>query len=206
MTPKTRLNWNTPGALLREVDTEMFPIDAERLFNDPKYKILGEKWCAAKFGVGYSEFFSPCEIAINSEQDSHMDFFVRTSGHEYAFQLVEALEPGRLRGNEYKQFAAGTITSLPYEPERGHVEGAQWIAEQIGKKAAMKYSGSDRLNILVYANFSARELKFRNVVEAVAKYQKSFASIWVVDEVSLASIFVANDLGYIEGWAMFSQV
>lgn len=147
----------------------MLGVSQERLFNDPnpQFQKWREKWCAAMFGLGYEKFLDPCQVAINAtEQRQDADFFVEAAGREHPFQLVEALEPERRRGAEYKEFARGTRHSVPYEPARGHIEGPQWIADCIEKKVSKRYAGASHINLLVYANFPARELQHADVVTA----------------------------------------
>ena len=178
-----------------------------RLFNKPRYQKVREKWCAGMFGMGYMKFIRPCHVAVNDTEDrADADFFMRSDGREYAFQLVEAIEPKRRRGDEYKARASDRLHSLPYEPEKGHVEGPTWIASRIEQKAAKNYAGAAHLNLLVYANFAARGLQHRSVVDAAAKFQAAFASIWVLTSLHLASLFVANDLGRLDDWSEIQTV
>ena len=98
MLPKLR--YSLPAALLDEADRELDVIEQVKLFNDSQYQKLREKWCAAKFGVGYEKFLRPCLVAVNDTTERlDADFFVRTDGKEFPFQLAEVQEPERRRGD-----------------------------------------------------------------------------------------------------------
>lgn len=196
-----------PEVLYKQAISEMRAISQVELFNESRHKKSQEKWCAAMFAYGYFKFLHPCEVAINETMERRdADFFLKTNGRVYAFQLVEAMNPSRRRGDEYKGFADGTIKSIPYEPERGHLEGPWWIAEKIKLKAEKNYAGMAELNLLVYANFSARDLRRAAVVDATSEFHGKFASIWVLSNLYVTTICIANDLGNLESWGSVSAL
>ena len=178
----------------------MVAVPQERLFNDSKHRKLTEKWCAAMFGLGYEKHVGPCRAAVNEAIDTDVDFFIEAGGRGYPFQLVEVMEPERERGAEFKAMAKGELRSIPYRPERGREEGPGWIAEKIRQKKAKYGLGAVGLNLLVYANFTARQLQHRDVLIAARPYLTSFASVWVLSGLWLGSLHVASDLGRIDGW------
>ena len=191
----------SPAALLDEANREMALVSAVSLFNDSQYQKLREKWCAAKFGLGYSQFIAPCEVAIsNSQQRIDADFFLQSDATIFAFQLAEAQEPERKRGAEYKQFARHEIRSIPYEPERGSVEGPEWIANAIRKKVEKKYDGSSTLNLAIYANFSAINLQHSSVTAQCEPFKQTFASIWVITNTHFTCLFGDGERNMKCGW------
>jgi hypothetical protein len=196
-----------PLALLDEADAEMRGVPQERLFNDSRYQKPKGKWCAAMLGLGYEKHVAPCLVAVNNtSQRGDVDLFLSTGGHEYGFQLVEAMEPERRRGAEYKGFANGSLRHIPYRPERGRIEGPAWVAEMVKQKVEKSYAGAKALNLLVYLNFSAHQIQHADVVDATRPFLDSFASVWVVSSLWLGSLHVENDLGRIEGWGqIFTQ-
>jgi hypothetical protein len=190
-----------PLALLGEADVEMRGVPQERLFNDSRYQKVKETWCAAMLGLGYQKHVASCLVAVNdSPQRGDVDLFLSTGGRDFGFQLVEVMEPERRRGAEYKGFANGSLRSIPYQPERGRIEGPVWIAEKIKQKVEKNYAGAKALNLLVYLNFSALQIQHADVIDASRPFLDRFASIWVVSNLWLGSLYVGNDLGRIDGW------
>ncbi len=133
---------------------------------------------------------------------SRADIWLKTAGRQFAFQVVEVMEPERRRGAEYKALAGGLARGFGYDTERGRIDGPQWIANAVAQKAAKKYADAEQLNLLVYANFSAHQLQHVDVVNTARTYFPAFASIWVVTNLWLGSLNVSNQLGRIGGWGI----
>jgi hypothetical protein len=204
---KSRIIYSDPREILGGAETEMEPIPNEELFNSPQYQKLKERWCAGMFGVGYSMFVGQCEVAVNaSSYREDVDIFLRAKDREWEFQLAEVQEPGRQRGREYAQFADGKVRTLPYEPERGRIEGPKWLAEGVRKKKEKNYSGSKDMQLLLYANFPAQELEHSEIIKALEQFKSDFASIWVVTSMHVCSIFSPQELGQINGWGVVRSV
>jgi len=198
---RSKITYSDPAVLLESAQREMEPIRHEVLFNDPQYQKLTERWCAGMLGVGYSRLVTPCEVSVNeSPYRVDVDLYLRSAGREWEFQLAEVLEEGRLRGLEYKQLAAGNRRTVPYTPERGRLEGSKWLVEAVRRKAQKRYAGSASLHLLLYANFSARQLEHAEIVAALAPFSMDFASIWIITNLHLCSIFSPPELGTIGGW------
>jgi len=202
-----KLTFQSPRSLYEEASRELRAVDQAALFNDSRHQKKTEKWCAGVFGIGYERFVDPCQVAANdTDQRLDADFFVQKERRNFAFQLVEAQDPARRRGDEYRTLAFGTVQSIRYEPERGGFEGPNWIASQIAKKAAKNYAQATDLNLLVYANFSARQLQHAALVDATVCYRKSFASIWVITDLHIGALHSTNVLGRIDGWGIIFDV
>src|SRR5688572_4326017 len=98
-----RLRYQKPLSLLEEAEEDMAAVPQDRLFNDAKYRKLTEKWCAGMLGLGYEKYVSPCRVAVNETKERmDVDLSLEIDRQEYPFQLVEAMEPGRKRGAEFK--------------------------------------------------------------------------------------------------------
>lgn len=153
-------------------------------------------------GLGYELGAAPCLVAVNESQDNlDVDFYLLSNGLEFPFQLVEAMEPGRRRGQEYKQIESISLQGISSSSlEEGHKNGPYWITEKIKQKVEKHYETSTNLNLLVYANFSARQLEYEDVCTAARPYLPSFSSVWVVSSLFLGALSVANELKKIEGW------
>lgn len=190
-----------PQELLADVERQREAAPQVELFNDPAFAKLRESWCAAMFGAAFSRHLSECLISVNDTRGRvDADFFARIGGTDFDFQLVEAQQPGRRRGLEYKQFADGTIRSIEYSPERGRIEGPEWIRDAIERKVANNYAGADRLRLLVYTNFSARGLRLEDITAASINFSDVFASVWVLTSLHLCSLFSRGALPRSNGW------
>jgi hypothetical protein len=179
----------------------MAGIPNDRLFNDSQYAKVREQWCAGMLGIGYEKHVATCRVGVNeSSERLDADLFLEAVGKEFPFQLVEVMEPDRKRGAEYKGQVAGTLRGFGFDPEAGRLEGPRWIAARIAEKTNKRYARSSDLNLLVYANFPAHQLAHDAVIEATRPHFGYFASLWVITNLWLGSLQVANELGRIDGW------
>lgn len=177
----------------------MAAIPSERLFvsANPKYRVLFEQWCAGSFGSGYARFVARCEIAVNDQRTrGDADFFLRAGGLTFPFQMVEAMEDGRRRSDEYRKPGL-----TPYQPERGATEGPGWLETAVQGKLKKRYAGASNLHLLVYANFTAQNLQFADVARRLERFHDEFASVWVMAFNVMGSVFSTEELGSINGWA-----
>jgi hypothetical protein len=201
------ITYHEPAALVRSAESEMEAIPFVELFNDSKYQKLRERWCAALFGVGYSKFIRPCQVAVNDGPTRlDVDFSLHTSAGDWDFQLAEIQEPGRRRGLEFKQFADGTVRTIAYDAERGKRDGRTWLTEAVSRKKAKRYASSDALQLLLYANFPAQDLQYADVATALSQFRDDFASIWVMTSLHLCSTHSPPHLGGIHGWGVVRSI
>ncbi len=201
MNPKPA--YQPPRPLLDEAKQELAAVDQAKLFNNSKYEKSREKWCAGMLGLGYEKHVAACRVAVNDSRERvDADIWLKTAGRQFAFQVVEVMEPERRRGAEYKALAGGLARGFGYDTERGRIDGPQWIANAVAQKVAKKYADAEQLNLLVYANFSAHQLQHVDVVNTARTYFPAFASIWVVTNLWLGSLNVSNQLGRIDGWGI----
>jgi hypothetical protein len=200
--------YDDPAAVLAAAETEIESTPSEKLFNASKYQKLLERWCAGMFGVGYSKFVAPCQVAVNEDRRyrQDVDMFLRAGGRDWEFQLAEAQEPGRQRGLEFRRFADGTVRTIAYDPERGRLEGPQWLGEAVALKKAKLYESSQALHLLVYGNFPAQQLDYVDVVDALSPFREDFASIWIVTSLHVASVFSPPDLAEVKGWGVVRSI
>lgn len=200
----TETTFHDPVVMLAGANREMRGIPNELLFNAPQYKMVRERWCAGMFGCGYARHVAPCKVATNElryRQD--IDLWLRTEDKDWDFQLAEIQEPGRRRGEEYRRVADGTVQTFPYEPERGRVAGPGWIAGAVERKRGKRYSGSESLHLLLYANFNGEQLEYADVAAALQPYEGDFGSIWIFTSLHICSVFSPPELGALPGWAQF---
>jgi hypothetical protein len=200
--------YSAPADLLGAAEKQMESIPQERLFNDSQYQKLRERWCTGMFGVGYTRYVDPCEVAVNEgAYRADVDMFLRTTGREWDFQIAEVQDPARRRGQEYKKLAERRIRVVPYEPERGSREGIQWLVAGAQKKKEKSYSGGTELNLLLYANFDAVGLEQAALIKALLPFSAHFASLWVVTSLHVCSVFSQPGLGEIKsGWGVVRAI
>lgn len=198
----SRLTYQFPRVLLDQAREEMTAIPNAELFNNSAFQKLREKWCAGMLGLGYELGAAPCLVAVNDSSDHlDVDIYLSSKGLEFPFQLVEAMEPGRLRGKEYKQSESIGLRGFSSSSlEEGRINGPHWIAGKIKQKVEKSYENSEKLNLLVYANFSARQLNYEDVCAVAHPYLSAFASVWVVSSLFLGALSVANELKKVGGW------
>ena len=163
----------------------------------PQHQALKDTWCAAHFGIGYERHVAPCTIWVNDEQNSDTDYILHIASGCFPFQATLADVPDRRMSNDHKPGPDGRFAMQPYEPDRGEIEGPDWIARAVKNKIAAHYSAAKTLNLLVYANFSAARLNYLTVKERLNQYLGKFASIWVVTNHQICSIASFPALGEI---------
>ncbi|HSS96578.1 MAG TPA: hypothetical protein VLK33_06105 [Terriglobales bacterium] len=196
-----------PQHLYDDACERLAQIPQEELFNSSAYQKLREQWCIGVLGIGYAQYVRPCTVGINHSSD-HLDAdaFMESQGVLYPFQIVETMKDGRKRGKEKKDLASGVIRSVSYEPEKGRIEGPNWIANMIAKKADKRYSGSTNLNLLVYANFDAHQLNYEDVRTKAEQFRTCFHSIWMILNTHICSLYSSDKLGSLPGWGEIDGV
>ena len=198
------MGFKNPEILFQEAKNEIGGISGAALFNDSKYQKLREKLHAAIFGLGYQEFIMPCEIRMEAEQDNSVDFYLLVDKKQYPFQETIKMAKGREKiGREFKERERNPRLFTPYRPAEGSVKCAEWIYEAVQKKT--KYPDAHKLNLLVYAKFEANDYNRDEIVNVLNPFKDKFASIWVITNHAIASIFTNNDLGEINDFKIINE-
>lgn len=192
----------TPKELESIFEAKAESISPTEFIRRPQHKGLKEMWCAVRFGLGYEKFVGPCFINVDLEENCDADFVVKTDAGEFPFQTRIADVPERRMGDDYKPKPDGTLSMQPYEPERGRIEGPGWIAAAVKEKMQKRYSTAKDLNLLIYANFSAHDLDYKAVCNAVRGYKDEFASIWVITNHQICSLTASVGLGEIREFSI----
>jgi len=198
-----QITYFEPNELLKTAESEMAQILNDELFSKSKYQKLTEQHAAAIFGVAYVKYVRKCQVGLNeTSYQMDADFFVKAERREWPFQLTECDDPDRHRGDEMKGFANGSIKTVPYEPERGRIEGPDWIRNIIGKKTKKNYAND--INLLVYFNFPSHEIEYGIIKNATLEFKDRFASIWILSNSHVCSLFSCPELGEIVRWEKLS--
>ena len=183
-----------PSTLLGIVEKENESVPKDIFFNDPQYQKAMESWCAAIFGIGYSEYLKRCEIKIN--KSDFPDFYLKQDDKIFEFEITEIQNKGRKRGDYYKELKKNPDILTPYRPEKGRQEAPKWIYDAI-KKKVMHYGNCKDINLLIYANFSATTLERNKILNAIKEFKGTFSSIWLITNSQICSLFVNNALSEI---------
>jgi hypothetical protein len=136
------------------------------------------------------------------EAPSDADFHLRVGAGAFPFQTVEVQRAGRRRGEEYRQ----PTTLMPYRPAAEGADGPGWIRGAVQKKVDKRYSTARRLNVLVYADFTAEQLEWPTVAHELQRFRDEFASLWVITYGALGTVFSTAELGCVgscAGWGRY---
>jgi hypothetical protein len=187
-----------PQAVLAEAEAQIpFGDDMamHRFFKDPRMQLLRDQWCAGKLSTGYQAHVRPCLVAVNpSAERMDADFFLQTAGRHFAFQSVARHEPDRRIANDYLALArrGPRMTHIDHEVD----QAALWLAEAV-KAKAKRYGPSPDMNLVVYANFFARQVQFAEIAMAVLPWRQHFGSLWIFTGTHICSIWSTLELGQI---------
>jgi hypothetical protein len=168
-----------PHELWRSAEVEAKKLDIAEFVSRTAHKRLREKWCAARFGMGYAANIGPCEVEIEDHDDQERyDFKLRAKERLWLFQIAEVLRNGRRRHDEYRSLTTDEIE------ERNHDQiddAAKHIKETIKKKTS-KYKPHERtdMHLLLYVNLNARGVSWVGLALAVENEVGAFASVWAM--------------------------
>jgi hypothetical protein len=175
----------------------------EDFFNRPEHQRTQEVWCAAHFANAYNKYLAPCAVLIDeSITDTDTDFDLETDGKIFAFQVSEVQEPGRRRGDEYKQ---PEHLRPEHNLSRGALLAPQWVREGIRKKVAKNYADAHTLNLLMYLNFPAWSQQYYDIRSACEDLVTAFASVWLLNGNTMCVIKANLSLRAFEGWMVIPE-
>ena len=186
----------TPTEFKAIFESEAANVSSSDFIRSPKYKHLKEMWCALQFGMGYEKYVATCWLQVNQEENSDIDFILKTKSGESPFQSTIADVPGRRMGDEYKMIPNGSMISKP-SVLGGRIDGIEWITNAVRAKDEKKYSNSMKLNLLVYAVFMSFSLQYHSLSEVLQPYKEKFSSIWIVTDHQICSVYSTPLLGSI---------
>ena len=174
---KKRLGeWQTPQAMAAVVDEAMIDLGSANLFNQSGLAFIRDAWIAAEFGKIRSA------DKVRLVKGDWPDFEMKIGDRIEAFEAVEADDPTRRRGLEYRD-GIGEIEDDPQEDWIARAEQAPiWIEKACQRKAGKRYSG--RANLVIYLNLNEygirqREVEacFRSSTESV---KDAFETVWIL--------------------------
>jgi hypothetical protein len=174
---KSRLAaWQTPDAICELYIATVERIGTVTLFNQGGLAFLREAWLAAEFGKARKA------QNVRLVSDTWPDLELMIDGHVEAFEAVEADDPERERGREYKE-DNGEVEMDPIENWIARAEAApSWIEAACRKKAAKHYGG--RANLVIYLNMNEFDVRQTEVVasfpHATQEAKGTFDAVWVL--------------------------
>ena len=199
-------NYREPLNLLNEVEKENEKIPNEAFFNDPGHQKDTEKWCASVFGLGYSQYCKKCVVKVNdSKRDMSPDFFLKVNSQVFEFEITEVQKEGRKRGKYFKDLKNNPYLTEEYRPEYCRQESPRLIYEAIKSKALKCYENSGNLNILVYVNLDTENLYRNETARKSEEFSSTFASIWIITNLQICSIFSNDVLGKIDDFKEITE-
>lgn len=168
--------WQTPESMSLLLDEIMNQIGSVDLFNQGGLAFLRDAWTAAEFGkIRRAEF-------VRLVADIWPDFELKLGDQIERFEAVEADDPERRRGDEYRR-SIGEIEDDPVEDWVARAEQAPaWLEAACRIKANKRY-GADA-ELVIYLNLSEYGIR-QNEVEslfptATSVVKDSFHAVWVL--------------------------
>ena len=153
------------------------------LFVRPELKPLREAHAAALFAKIRSSSI-PCEVRL--ERDRFPDFLLHSRGAVHNFELTEADQKGRRRGDEYLEHEVRAEQGLPpewehFDPDQEIANILPVIAERIRGKAEKHYRPQPHLLVFVNVDlFTDLPLTNQQAIGLAEPGRDQFASIWLL--------------------------
>lgn len=179
-------------------------IITKEFFRSPKHQKTMEMWCAAHFARAYALYVHPCAVLIDDvDIQTDVDFDLELDGVTYPFQVTEVMEPGRRRGDEYRD--GDSIEVRDDDIELGTLHGAAWVQAALAQKFAKRYAGVDRLNLLAYVNFAGRNQQYVDYCRTCAGVASKFGSVWLLNGNTLCCIHPNELIPSWKGWMVIEE-
>jgi len=193
-----------PEALLAKYRAIRETISDQEFFRSPRHQKTMEIWCAAHFARAYSSYVHACNVLIDdTDVQTDVDFELELAGTIHPFQVTEVMEPGRRRGDEYRDDAPSGARAD--DIELGTRMGAEWVRTALERKLSKNYAAMDRLNLLTYLNFAGRNQEYVALRHACLEVSKRFASVWLLNGNTLCCIRHNEQIAAWEGWMVIEE-
>ena len=190
-----------PDELYEKFRSAKGAISRPAFFNSPSSGKIQEMWCAARFGQLFQRLYGDCLIHIADDdlQEIH-DFLIEYQKALEPIQITECIEPGRRRGDEYREGRSPDPAVANERWENGTEHGVSWVRDSIEKKTR-KYAGSSRnVGLLVYLNFRSFNFRYEEMLRAAEPYLQSWNSVWLISREGLACLKPFHGVEAYAGW------
>ena len=168
--------WQTPEAMHRLVKVANHTLGSTYFFTQGGLAFIRDAWVAATFASARSA------DSVRLVSDNWPDFELQLNGRVTAFEVVEADDPDRRRGDEYRE-DDGDVEYDPVEDWIVRAEQApNWIKAAARKKAELNYcSGASLVIYLNLSEFGIRQRQVESCFRAETEIAKdAFDAIWVL--------------------------
>lgn len=195
------MNQYRPDDLLARYRAIREAISTDNFFRDPAHKKTQEMWCAAHFARGYERCLGECFVWISDEDEqTTADFELEVGGARHPFQITELMQPGRRRGDEYRDGRGESGRTFLEDWGPGTEMGPAWVRDAIERKVKKHYADAGKLNLLIYVNFPAHEQRFDRIAPMCDAAAKNFASVWLLNGNTICCIRGGDGFAQTEGW------
>ena len=168
--------WQTPAEMAALVEDAMHRLGSEDLFNQGGLAFIRDAWIACEFGNKRRA------EQVRLVADEWPDFELMKDGQIEPFEAVEADDPERRRGDEYRN-TTGEIEDDPVEDWIARAEQASAWLEAACQKKADKHYGA-RANLVAYLSFTEYGIRQKEVekclVSVTEAVKDSFDTVWVL--------------------------
>jgi hypothetical protein len=198
----SRVQQIDPHTLAELVDAEAEHLGAREMLTSRKASRLREKWCAAKFGMGYAKTFAPCLIDIaDLDEQREFDFHLVSGESRLPFQLAEVQSPGRRRGVEFRELDPRAVASYwRSQPPLSGSAAIHHIRESVQAKVDKRYAEPKKLNVLLYMNLDIASLNWSAVSEALGTPASAFSSVWLLADHAFTCAYGGEQWPPSRGW------
>lgn len=168
--------WKTPIAMHTAVDIVMDSIGNQTLFTQAGLEFLRDASICAEFGMAREA----AKVRLISAD--RPDFELCVNDEIEAFEAVEADNPRRRRGDEYR-YKAHKVGHSGIEDWISESEQAyHWLRRSCEKKKRKGYS--ENTNLIIYLNLNDFGIRYREVEDcfsaATEIVKDEFSSVWVL--------------------------
>lgn len=189
-------------ALHERVEANIGALESRAFLTRPEHKRLREMWCASRLLTGYSGIYAAAEVAIEDvDEQREYDFYLVIENEWLPFQIVEVLDAGRRRGDEYREMSRAQVEK--HHRNRG-LEGVEYgmtrVREELQKKIDKNYANADQLHILLYLNVNVAGFEWGALRDASAQATTTFSSIWAVTQDIFCCVYGGDRWNDQEAW------
>lgn len=175
---QTLTDWHTPECVARIVADANRHLGSSDFFNQPGLQFLREMWVGAELAAARK---LP-RLRLHQSPHEPPDFVVDTGSAEEEFEVTEADDPGRRRGDEYRSTEFAIEHHSEEDETRLLLSGADWISRAYSRK--LEKGCFQSFHLVVYVPQSLLWTKPPLVHSFIrAKLPKGaghFKSLWVI--------------------------
>ena len=164
--------WQHP-TVFRDAALRLIDIDPGDLFGDPQNQFRREAYIAGHFAVGYDKH-ETCQVRLT--EDGLYDFELETGRGVDGYQIVEADQVGRRRGDEYRNLLESS-KAVDVDLEAEYEEARKAVRRVLSQKAGKRYA--PKPNVVVFVNLFFNDPEDQ-CTSLTAPWKDDFESIWLL--------------------------